>query len=380
MLITLTANTKGELKAGMPKDFYAEFDTPETIDAIKKALESSGNAVKTIEADEDAYEKLRKTRPDLVFNFSEGIRGESRESHIAAICEMLGIPYTGAGVLSTAIILNKARTKEILDYYGVPTPRFQIFKSRKEKLNPGLKFPLFVKPVAEGSSKGIRNNSLVHNEKELKKMVEWVLETYKEPAVAEEFIEGNEVTVAVVGNDENDIVVFPIVGIDFQNLPEGVHHFDSYEVKWVYDSPENPVVRVNCPARISKKIEKRINNVAKYAFIVLNCRDWARIDFRIKDEVPYILELNVPAGLLPNPEDNSRFPLATRTAGFDFNETVNLVLYFALKRTGLLKKANKRYFDRLAKKLEDYSKGLKLKDEVYLKKQIGIILASLQKN
>jgi len=381
MLIALTANTKGELKKGMPKDFYAEFDSPETINAIKNALESGGNTVKNIEADENAYEKLKKLKPDIVFNFSEGVRGESRESHIAAICEMLGIPYTGAGVLTSAIILNKARTKEILDYYNIPTPRFQVFKTIKEKLNPELNFPLLIKPVAEGSSKGIRNKSLVNNEKELKKMVKWLLETYNEPAVVEEFIEGKEVTVGVVGNDENDIIVLPLVGIDYENLPEGVHHFDSYEVKWEYDSPENPVVKVNCPAKIDKKVEKRIRNIAKYAFIILNCRDWARVDFRIKDGIPYILELNVPVGLLPDPEDNSRFPLATRTIGFDFNETVNIILYFALKRTGLIKKADKKYFNKLVKKLDDYvKKGLPLKDEIYLRKQIEVILTNLQKN
>jgi len=378
MLIALAANIKGKLKPGMPKDFYAEFDTPETINSIKKALESSGNEVKIIEANENSCEKLKKTKPDIVFNFSEGIRGESRESHIPAICEMLGIPYTGAGVLTSAIVLNKARTKEILDHYGIPTPEFQLFKTGKEKIK--IRFPALIKPIAEGSSKGIRNKSLVNNEKELRKVVKWLIETYNEPALAEEFIEGKEVTVAVVGNDENDVIVFPIVGIDYENLPKGVHHFDSYEVKWIYDSPENPVVKVNCPAKLEKTVEKRIKDVAKYTFIALNCRDWARIDLRIKDKIPYVLELNVPAGLLPDPEENSRFPLTTRTAGFDFDETVNIVLYFALKRTNLLKKANKKYFDKLTKKLEDYvQQGLvPRRNLVYLEKQMGILTSLIQ--
>ncbi|MBW2993731.1 ATP-grasp domain-containing protein [Candidatus Woesearchaeota archaeon] len=362
----------------MPKDFYAEFDTPKTINSIKEALESSGNEVKIIEADENACEKLKKIKPDIVFNFSEGIRGESRESHIPAICEMLSIPYTGAGVLTSAIVLNKARTKEILDHYGIPTPEFQLFKTGKEKIK--INFPAIIKPIAEGSSKGIRNKSLVNNEKELREVVKWLIETYNEPALAEEFIEGKEITVAVAGNDENDIIVFPAVGIDFENLPENVHHFDSYEVKWVYDSPENPVVKVNCPAKLDRTAEKRVKDVAKYTFIALNCRDWARIDLRIKNKIPYIIELNVPAGLLPDPEDNSRFPLATRTAGFDFNETVNLILYFALKRTGLLKEANMKYFDKIAEKLEEYmEEGLIPKRNLmYLEKQMGILTSLIQ--
>lgn len=365
MLIVLAANTKGEFKPGMPKDFYVEFDTPETINAIRKALESGGNKVEVIEVDETAYEKIKRIKPDIVFNFSEGVRGESRESHIPATCEMLGIPYTGAGILTSAVILNKAATKEILDYHGIPTARFQMFKTGKEEIK--VRFPALVKPVAEGSSKGIHNKSLVSSEKELKDVVGWLLGTYKQPAIVEEFIEGKEITVAVVGNELGNIIIFPIVEMSYENLPEGVHHFDSYEVKWVYDSPENPVVKVNCPANFDRKTEKNIMEIAKQTFIALNCRDWARIDMRIKEGIPYVIEVNTPAGLLPNPEDNSRFPLALRTAGFNFDETVNIVLYFALKRTGLLKKADREYFSRLSKKLEDYSKKSPL-----IEKQIRI--------
>ena len=129
---------------GSPLDHIAEYDSQETIFALSAALEAGGHEVISLEADESIVEKLRLARPQIVFNIAEGVRGESRESHVPAICEMLGLPYTGSGPLTLALCLNKARTKEILAFHHIPTAPFQVFRSSEEALDSNLCFPLIV--------------------------------------------------------------------------------------------------------------------------------------------------------------------------------------------------------------------------------------------
>ena len=173
-----------------PMDIIAEYDSEETIEALVSALESWGHEVIPIEADEAIAEKLKSAHPDIVYNIAEGLRGESRESHVPAICEMLGIPYTGSGPLTLAMCLDKARTKQILSYYRISTPAFQVFNSTKEKLNPDLRFPLIAKLVHEGSHMGLSKNSIVDDENSLMQQVKYLIETYHQPVLVEEFIMG----------------------------------------------------------------------------------------------------------------------------------------------------------------------------------------------
>ena len=164
MRVGLTYNLKRELKGdeGLPEDFYAECDDLDTVEAVREAILERHGEVVMIEADEDAYERLRKERPELVFNMAEGVWGDSRESHMPAIMEMLRIPYTGSGPLSLALCLNKARAKEILSHYGIPTARFVVANDAETDIGKFLNFPMIVKPP-EGSSKGIKNDSIVHD-------------------------------------------------------------------------------------------------------------------------------------------------------------------------------------------------------------------------
>ncbi|MCX8191320.1 MAG: hypothetical protein N3F06_00755, partial [Nitrososphaerales archaeon] len=169
--IGLTYNLKRDAKAlGLAEDYYAEFDDQSTIDAIANALSKVGEVIK-IEADEDAYNILRQTRPDIVFNIAEGIRGESRESHIPAMLEMLNIPYTGSGPLTLAITLDKAMTNTILSSKGIRTPKHQVCRNLNDLSHLTIDYPLIVKPLCEGSSKGIWNNALVRNRDELEERV-----------------------------------------------------------------------------------------------------------------------------------------------------------------------------------------------------------------
>ncbi len=319
---------------GLPEDFYAEFDEEETVDAIASALRRGGCEVIRIEADEGAYERLVKSRPDIVFNIAEGLRGESRESHIPAMLEMLGIPYTGSGPLTLAMALNKALTHQILSANGIPSPAFQVFESGDEELDGSLEFPLVVKPICEGSSKGIRNDSLVNDEAGLRKQVSRVLRFYKQPAIVEEFLPGREFTVGLIGNGEP--TVLPIVEILLDKLPAWANPLYSYEAKWVWDVPGNPVDMLSCPPQIPKEVEEEIGRVAVGAFRALGCRDLCRVDIRMdRAGVPRVMEVNPLPGLIPNPDAHSCLPRAARAAGLTYDQLICTILWQALKRYGL---------------------------------------------
>jgi len=334
--VGLTYNLKRQPRAdeGLPEDFFAEFDDEETVDAIAKALMKGGSSVTKIEADERAYGKLRRLEPDIVFNIAEGLRGESRESHIPSILEMLGTPYTGSGPLTLAITLNKALTHQFLGFNGVPSPLFQVLSKSDEKLDKIIRFPLVVKPLAEGSSKGIRSSSLVRDEQTLRRQVSWVIETYSQPAIVEEFLPGREFTVGLIGNDEPKVL--PAVEILLDRLPSGVSPLYSYEAKWIWDVPEKPLDIFHCPADIPSKLKKEIERIAIKTFKVLNCRDLSRIDMRLDENgKPRVMEINPLPGLIPNPEAHSCLPEAARAAGFTYDQLICTILWQALKRYNL---------------------------------------------
>ncbi len=318
-------------------DLFAEWDTFATIDAVRAAL-AEHHDVMLIEADEEAFLKLKKEPPDIVFNIAEGLLGVSREAQIPAILEMLQIPYTGSDPLTLAICLDKSRAKEILSYYKIPTPNFTVINSSKEIEYNILPFPSIVKPLHEGSSKGIYNSSIVNNRKELEREVGNIFEKYNEPALVEEYLSGREFTVAILGNG-TDLTILPIVEIKFNSLPEGVNPIYSFEAKWIWDRADSPLEIFSCPALITKHLQNKIETICKKAYTVLRCRDWCRIDVRLDAKgTPNIIELNPLPGILPNPEDNSCFPKAARAAGMEYNQLIQSVLFLAAERNGLIRK------------------------------------------
>ncbi len=334
--VGLAYNLKRQSSAdeGLPEDFYVEFDDEETVDAVVEALENGGCKVTKMEADEKTYGKLRRLELDIVFNMAEGLGGESRESHIPAILEMLGIPYTGSGPLTLAIALNKALTHQFLEANGVPSPSFQVFTRDDERLDKKLRFPLVVKPLSEGSSKGIRSSSLVKDEQSLREQVYEVIETYDQPAIVEEFLPGREFTVGLIGN--GNLTVLPIVEILFDKLPSGASPLYSYEAKWIWDIPEKPLDMFRCPADIPQKLEKQIRRITTKAFKSLNCRDVCRIDVRLdRDGKLRVIEVNPLPGLIPNPDAHSCLPEAARAAGYTYDQLICTILWQALKRYNL---------------------------------------------
>lgn len=312
-------------------DTYAEWDSIETIDAIKNAIVSSGNEAYLIEADEDAYIKLKEIKPDFVFNVAEGFYGVSRESQIPSMLEMLNIPFTGSDSISTGICHDKSRCKEILSYYGIPTPGFFITdKIIKNKDN--LTFPKFVKPLHEGSSKGIYNSSVVNNLKELNREISRIKNKYNQKALVEDFLEGREFTIAMLGNGDN-LKILPIIEINLEQVPEGFNKVYSYEVKWFFDTRESMLEIFTCPAQINTVLKNKIEEICVKTFYVLRLRDWARIDIRLDgNNIPNVIEINPLPGILPDPRDNSCFPKSARVAGMDYNAMINAVLEASIKR------------------------------------------------
>jgi len=323
-------------------DKFAEWDTWETINAVKDAI-SFYNDVTLIEANEDAYNKFRELKPEIVFNIAEGAYGVSREAQIPAMLDMLQIPYTGSDALTLAICLDKARTKEILSYYKVPTAKFFVVDKIEDAENHNLNFPMIVKPISEGSGKGIYASSFVHTKEELKREIERITSEYNQSALVEEFLSGREFTVAMLGNN-GDLKVLPAIEMRYDKYPEGTAPLYSYEAKWILDTKENDFDVFDCPANITKELEAKINKVCMDTYKVLRCRDWSRIDLRLdKNGEPNIIEINPLPGIIPDPNENSSFPKAARAAGIDYNDMINTVLASAVKRYNLIWKPKLKY-------------------------------------
>ncbi len=316
-------------------DRYAEWDDPDTIDAVADALGLAGEVI-SLEADEEFPHRLRDARPDIVFNIAEGLHGPSREAHVPAICEFFGVPYTGSDPLTLALGLDKQRTKEVLAARGVRTPRWTAAGDGAGPLRTdGLAFPLFVKPLYEGSSKGIDVGSLCRDPEEVAARVRWVQEAYHQPALVEEFLTGREFTVAILGNGAGARVL-PPVEIRFDTLPAGAPPLYGWEAKWVWDTPEAPLSIFQCPASLDTTLEGEIAAAALGAFHALGCRDWSRVDLRLDAQGrPHVLEVNALPGILPDPTQNSCFPKAARAAGMDYDRMILAVLEAALERLGM---------------------------------------------
>lgn len=273
---------------------------------------------------------LEEQQPDVIFNLCESIGSESvHEMHVAGIYELMGIPYTGAGAFALGTCLNKARTKEILAYHSIPTPRFAVIKNLNDLNNADfdLAFPLIVKPSREDASVGIDTASVVDSIAALRKRVRTVFQNFDQPAIVEEYINGRELNVAVIGNKRP--IVMPVSEIDFSGLPAGYPKIVTYNAKWMEGTDEYAGTVGKCPAPLDPDTERTVKELALRSYRVMGCRDYARVDLRLDAKgKPFVLEVN------PNPDisDDAGFARSSRVYGLSFDQMIARIVEYALER------------------------------------------------
>jgi D-alanine-D-alanine ligase len=323
--LTYDLKTDYEFKDNDPPDANAEFDHPSTIKIIAQAIESQGFQVKKIGNVLSLLESIDELDVDIVFNISEGLSGRNRESQVPILLEMAGIPFVGADALSLAVSLDKIMAKKIFMAEGILTPKFMEIKSSDAIINlDHMEFPLFVKPRFEGSSKGLSQNSRVENKEELRKQVEYIILTYNQPALIEEFIRGEEFTVAIIGNQPAEVM--PIVQI---KIDGELHLKDKF---YTFAHIKSDALEYVCPAPISKNLKKKITELAVKTYNAIECRDFGRVDFRVDEGGnPYVLEINP----LPSLSTEDVFMVVAKEIGISYNEVIGKILNSALKRYNL---------------------------------------------
>lgn len=352
--VAIIYNQKKKATEEEPQDLYAEFDDESVPLAIKDALLVNNFKIDILEADKTLYSNLEKGNYDFAFNIAEGLYGESRESQVPAMLEWLRIPYTGSGIFTMALSLDKRRTKETLLFNKLATPKSQLFKSLEDTLNPDLEFPLIVKPNSEGSSKGIDDKSIVYGKEELYQNVKKIKEIYQDNALVEEFLPGREFTVALIGNNE-EIYKIPAVEI-FVEKYENSKGIYTYEQKYVKEKEENSGM-----ANLSPELKEEIYNLAIKSFKALDCKDFGRVDIRCNaNGKPEVLEINPIPGLNPSEgEDFSYFSKACRLGNIGYTTMINSIFMFALERYGLESKMNSGIRNNVLKTLNKSNKMCK---------------------
>jgi len=252
---------------------------------------------------------------------------------VPAIAEFLGVPYTASDPLTLTVALHKGRSKESFTARGIPTAPYVLVESEDDLATlDRLTYPVFLKPAWEGSSKGIAEANYVADAATARRRAREILTTYRQPVLAEEYLPGDEFTVAVLGNG-TEARALPIIRYLFETLPEGALPIMGYEAKWVWDAPGTTFDVLECPARIPTVLSLQIADTALAAARALGCRDWARVDVRLDgDGVPNVVEVNPLPGILPDPGDNSCFPCAARAAGMTYDELIQKVTQIAWRR------------------------------------------------
>ncbi len=313
---------------GRPEDALEEYDSAETVEAIARAIEGAGHTVVKFGGGREFLGRVLTEKVDMVFNIAEGLGNyRSREAQVPSILEMLGVRYSGSDPLCLALTLEKPLAKRLVSFAGVATPKWQVIQDARQLKQTdwgGFPLPVFAKPAHEGSSKGIRVTSRLKSTPQIMEAVGSLLDYYKQPVMVEEFIDGDEITVGLVGNSPPRVVgimrVLPRTKMD--------HFVYSLEVKRDWES----LLTYECPALLAKGILQDIADSSLRAFEALGCRDFARMDFRISpDGTPYFLEVNPLPGLNPKSGD---LPIMARKVGWTYEDLIRAILDAALQRLG----------------------------------------------
>ncbi len=300
------------------------------IEKVKKQLYSYFNEVCVVTIGNDVIQNIRKIKsvsPDVIFNFVESIDGNATfESYSAGMFDLIGINYTGNTSLCLGNCLNKVKTKEILSSFNINTPKFIRYNMNQniDEADFNLKFPVITKLIKEDASIGISEFSVCKNFDELKKRIKFLVKNYDQDLIIEEYINGREFNVSILGEK-----ILPISEISFNGLPNGLPQIVTYEAKWspesIYYKHTTPI----CPAVIDNKLNDKIKTTAMNAYKAMKCRDYARIDVRLNNRnVPYVIEVN------PNPDISvdSGFARSAKAGGIDYGTLLNTIAEFALER------------------------------------------------
>jgi D-alanine-D-alanine ligase len=268
--------------------------------------------------------------PDVVFNMVESLGDQAiHEMHVAGMYELLNIAYTGAGPMTLGTCLDKARTKQLLLFHGIPTPKFFLSETGDDvaEKSCALSYPMIVKPALEDASVGIENRSIVHSIDELTHRVRYIILKFEQPALVEEYIEGRELNVAILGDTHPEVL--PISEIDFSALPEGMPKIVTYNAKWMHNSPEFHGTVGTCPAVLPAEVEANVRKTAFAAFLLMGCRDYARVDIRLsRTNIPYVIEVN------PNPDisHDAGFMRSAKSSGKTFSDVIRTIIECAVER------------------------------------------------
>jgi D-alanine-D-alanine ligase len=346
--IAVLANIKEKgkpLPPDVPPDAGADYDYMETIDLIRAALETGGHQTVFIPADGNLPWALREIRPDICFNIAEGLGGDAREAQVPALLEMLKIPYTGSRIMANAISLDKTLTKRIWRDRRLPVAPFQEFIVGDESLRPELRFPLFVKPAREGTGMGVDLNAVIQNEAELHERVEYILGTYRQPALVEPFLSGPEFTVGMIGrwdskrysrhpewyDDKNGYHVFPVLELDSSRSVTPMVYSQAAKSASVGDADAPGYI---CPADIEPALARKLQALAIRAHQSIKAIDVSRTDIRLNAEgQPYLLEINTLPGLTPGYSD---LCLEAAAEGISYEDLILDLLQLGASRWGML--------------------------------------------
>ncbi|TAN62389.1 ATP-grasp domain-containing protein [bacterium] len=324
--LTYDLKTDYRFKEGDPPDANAEFDHPATIDVIAQSIESLGHKVVRIGNVDNLLRKINNLKVDIVFNISEGISGRNRESQVPIILEMMHIPFVGSDGLTLGLSLDKAMTKKILISENIPTPRFFETDDPADNIAKlkNLKFPLIVKPRYEGSSKGLSEKSRVEDVEGLREQIGYIVKTYKQSALVEEFIAGAEYTVALIGNNHPEVL--PPVQIKIDGKLKLGDKF--YTFARIHSSRLEYV----CPDKIDKALKEKLESLALKTYRAIDARDFGRVDFRVDaDGNPYVLEINP----LPSLSSEDVFMCIANHLKVSYPEMIRRILEAAFLRHGL---------------------------------------------
>lgn len=297
-------------------------------DELNDALQQTGHPTIAVAIEnDDMADYLRPFNPDdyIIFNWCEGLPGvKDSEWLVAKTLETLGYTFTGADSETLALAYDKYRVKVILDKASIPTPVWRIFNSPDAQ--DWKIFPAIVKPQNEHCSAGITPESVVMNETDLNKRIAFVLETYAQPALVEDFVDGREFHVAVLGNE--NLIVLPAAEMDFSRFPNLNDRICTYDAKFIPGSRHYEEIQTLLPAPLAEDEKKRLEKVCCDAYCAIGCRDYARMDIRLRDNVFYVLDVNPNADI----SSDASMACAAEEAGISYAQLGGLIVQMAVRR------------------------------------------------